>query len=890
MKQSRFVRSLSAILLVLSVSSAGWGASAAYASPDQPSPFAESVLSIDLPPGETADTSSLDSLLTRASELGSVLVLAELALPAPFIAEAESTPQAVLDQRAAITSVTEDVLAALEGTGAQVAATFITIPYLAVRVDAKTLLTLASLPQVASIQEDVPAAPTLDSSTQAIGLPSVWASGVEGAGQTVVILDTGIDTDHPFFASRLVDGACFSNANGTGGQTSACPNGSATQYGVAAAESDLSNAACWNGASSLCNHGTHVAGIAAGGDANTFDGVARRSNIIAIQVFTRFTNYPTCGGNGTCMLSYTSDQMRALDYVYTTVRPARALASVNMSLGGGQYTAACDGDGRKAAIDNLRAAGIATVIAAGNNNYRNGLTAPACISTAVAVGGVTDADNPPANAVVFNLHSLVDLLAPAYSITSSVIGGGYGGMSGTSMASPHVAGAFALCKSANPALSVNQIESILEQTGAAILDNRSSGVYTKPRLKLDAAVTACQQVAVWTGAANASWSNASNWSGGVLPGAATFANIPASPVGGRFPSISGGADVRSLLLEPGAEVSISGATLTLHGSLEALGSAKVTANNSTVILSGNQLATLALPPNQKLHHLQVGSGSDAFQMSLDSNVALNGSLTVRPGATLDLASAALTVEGTVTNRGALRQSLLATAGLVEFLRIKNAAGSDTRYWGVDIAPVASMGYTAVSVKGDQTCEQGGAGVRRCYDVTPTTASPSDITFYYSPDEANGVSSPAGYHWNGSIWEGPMAGTCGTCGPALFVTGQDVSAYSTFSVRDSAPLAVLLENFTAQVQPGHVLLTWETISELNNLGFTVLRSAKPETEPRPLTFVPSPAPGSSQGFSYTWQDYKVENGVTYWYWLEDIDIAGVVTRHGPVVVLYAFSER
>ena len=71
---------------------------------------------------------------------------------------------------------------------------------------------------------------------------------------------------------------------------------------------------------------------------------------------------------------------------------------------------------------------------------------------------------------------------------------------------------------------------------------------------------------------------------------------------------------------------------------------------------------------------------------------------------------------------------------------------------------------------------------------------------------------------------------------------------------------------------------------------MLRSAQPEAEPEPLTIVPSPGPGSSQGFSYTWQDYKVETGVTYRYWLEDVDIAGVVTRHGPVVVLYALRER
>ncbi len=837
-----------------------------------------------------AGEATLEDLLAKARSAGSLLVLAELALPQPFAAELEVSPAAALDQRAAIAAASAALLTALEGTGAQVAATFITLPYVALRVDADALATLASLPQVAGIQEDVPAAPALENSAQHLGLPAVWASGIEGSGQAVVILDTGIDTDHPFFAGRLVDGACFSNVNGAGGQTSACPNGSNTQYGVAAAEADISNTACWNGASSLCNHGTHVTGIAAGRGASSLHGVARQADIIAIQVYTRFTNYANCGGSGSCMLSFITDQMRALDYVYTTLRPARALASVNMSLGGSQYTGACDNDSRKPAIDNLRAAGIATVVAAGNNNFRNGLTSPACITSAVAVGGVAISGNPPTDAAIYNLHSLVDLLAPAYAITSAVIGGSYGGMSGTSMAAPFVAGAFALCKQANPSLSINQIETILEQTGVAVRDGRSGGVYTKPRLKLDAAVAACQQVSIWTGAASSAWNNAANWSGAGLPGPASFANVPAAPAGGRFPTIAGNGEVRSLLLEPGAQASIAGGVLTLHGGLEALGAAQIATANSTVVLAGNQLALLALPSGQKLHNLQIGSGSDAFQAALDRDLALDGSLTVQPGATLDLAGAALTVEGTVVNRGALRQSRLATGGVVEFLRIKNAAGNATRYWGVDIAPAASMGYTAVSVRGEQSCEPGSADVLRCYEVTPTIASPSNLTLYYSAAEANGVASPSGFHWNGTVWEGPLPGSSGVNGPALFTTVEGIGAYSTFALRPYAPLAVVLASLTAEARPGHVLLAWETTSELDNMGFHVLRSAAPDAAPEWMAWLPSPAPGSTLGQSYGWQDLKVEAGNSYWYWIEDVDLSGAVTRHGPVRVLYALRDR
>lgn len=826
-----------------------------------------------------------DNLVDKAMAEGSVLVIVALALPQPFAPEAELSQRGVRAQRAAIAAAGDAVLSALAGQQAQVAATFTAIPSLALRVDAKALLTLAGLPQVTSIEEDVPVPASLGSSTGHLGLPAVWAGGVVGTGQTVVLLDTGIDTDHPFFANRLVDGACFSNAGGAGGYTTLCPNGSDLQLGLAGAESDSGNSACWNGAVSLCWHGSHVAGIAAGGGHNNLNGVAYGAGVIAIQIFTRFDNYAGCGSSA-CALTYTTDQLRALDYVYTTLSPAYPLAAVNMSLGGGQYSAPCDVDSRKPAIDNLRGAGVATVIAAGNNGYRNALSAPACISTAVAAGGVTDSDSPPTDAVLYNMHSLVDLLAPGRSVTSAYVGGAYATASGTSMAAPHVAGAFALCKSANPALGVGQIEAILEQTGVAVHDARSGGVHTRPRLQMDAAVAACQQVAIWTGAASSDWNNPANWSNNAVPSGATFANIPSQPAGGRFPVIAGSSMLRSLLLEAGSQVDLAGGAVTVNGSLEVAATAQLDSAGSTVILAGDPLATVALPPGQTLHDLQIGSGSDQVRVALGSNLALAGNLAVQPGATLDLATYGLTAEGNVANFGVLRQARSVTGGTVEFLHISDSAASASKYRGLDITPAASMGSTVVSVTGHQGCGAGDVEVQRCYDITPTTASVSDVTFYYQADEANGADGPAAYHWNGASWEGPLPGTAGGSGDFLFSTAAGVNAYSPFALLSDNPLAVMLESFAAQAQPGHVLLTWHTASEIDALGFTVLRSQSSRVEPEALSFVPAQGPGSGQGFSYAWQDYKVEPGATYWYWLEDIDLSGAVTRHGPVSVHYS----
>ena len=138
-----------------------------------------------------------------------------------------------------------------------------------------------------------------------------------------------------------------------------------------------------------------------------------------------------------------------------------------MSLGGGAYSSACDSvlPATTAIIKKLRSAKIASVISSGNNGYNGFVGAPGCIAAAVTVGSTTKADGLSG----FSNHAkLVDLLAPGESIQAAVPGGGLGFKSGTSMAAPHVAGAFAVLKQGKPTAGVPELQTALNCTGKRI--------------------------------------------------------------------------------------------------------------------------------------------------------------------------------------------------------------------------------------------------------------------------------------------------------------------------------------------------------------------------------------------------------------------------------------
>jgi subtilisin family serine protease len=330
---------------------------------------------------------------------------------------------------------------------------------------------------VEHVQEDGLNYPTLASSVPYIKGNVPRSFGYTGSGATVGILDTGVDGTHPMLAGRVVAEACFSTNYPPQSATSLCAGGVDSKTGAGSAPP------CANSISTGCQHGTHVASIAAGAHA-TAPGVAPAAKIIAVQVFSRSTDTAVCGGASSCIVAYDSDVVDGLNYIYNqrNVPAIKTIAAVNLSLGGGQYTTNCDGLSFKAPIDTLRAAGIATVIASGNDGYTAAVNAPGCVSTAITVGSVNDPDGA-VHSWSNSLIGLLDLLAPGANITAAAPGGGYITMSGTSMATPFVTGAFALLKSLDTTATVNAMEARLKTYSTAQVDNRNGGTF--PRLNLE---------------------------------------------------------------------------------------------------------------------------------------------------------------------------------------------------------------------------------------------------------------------------------------------------------------------------------------------------------------------------------------------------------------------
>lgn len=423
---------------------------------------------------EPSVVTAYQTLWQQAQTDGQVRVVVQLNLP--FQTAGELSAQEAFTQQQAITTAQDEILNDLATTQATLNRRYQYIPAMALTVDSTALEELAASSHVSHIELDRRWRPTLDRSTSLIGATRAWDLGYTGQGWTVAVLDTGVDSDHSFLRDKVVSEACFSTTVSLFDVTSACPNGRSSQIGPGAGITCNAFG---------CDHGSHVAGIAVGRGDN-FSGVAREANLISIQVFSIVDDVAFCADGGElspCTTAYISDIIAGLEQVFR-LRNEFNIASVNLSLGGGRYfsVADCDAQNRsvKSAIDNLRSVGIATLIASGNSGYKDSMNEPACVSSAISVGATDVFDRV---AAFSNSAFFLDLLAPGVNIYSSVPNNRFDSFSGTSMAAPHVAGAWAIHKQLNPDASVDELLTFFKETGIPVRD--STNRQTTPRLQVD---------------------------------------------------------------------------------------------------------------------------------------------------------------------------------------------------------------------------------------------------------------------------------------------------------------------------------------------------------------------------------------------------------------------
>lgn len=345
---------------------------------------------------------------------------------------------------------------------------FESFPLLAGRASRDGAIALANRSDVAWVALDgtkqlLKTSPSLQAMQQLVRSLRANGLGFTGAGQSVAVLDTGVD-----YTVAELGGGGFPNAKVVGGTNTADRT------------SDPRDCE---------GHGTSVAAIIAGAA-----GIAPDAKIVAVKVFSECIPFAN-----------DSDIVAGIDFAISN-RARFTIAAINLSLGStlsdGSDLGFCDAQEPQfaTAFDAATAAGIVVVVASGNSGTSNALSSPACVSSAVSVGAVysgqigsvdwglcVDREIQPDRPTCFsNSSQNLSLLAPGAFWNVVTVGGDVKSFSGTSAAAPTVSGVVALLRQARPSLSASAIVGLLEATGQPVR-TPATGLLT-PRVDAYAAV------------------------------------------------------------------------------------------------------------------------------------------------------------------------------------------------------------------------------------------------------------------------------------------------------------------------------------------------------------------------------------------------------------------
>lgn len=378
------------------------------------------------------------------------------------------------ERRQVVSERTDQILASL-GAGFRLTHRFNLVSALAGRLDRHGLDTLRNLDGIVSVGLDQGGSGSLADAIPLLGIDDIQAAppaglGFDGTGIKVAVLDTGIDGSHPDFSGALQAEACFCANPNTG---NCCPNGNATQVGTGAAADDH-------------NHGTWVTGHIMGQGGVAPVGAAPGASLIAVKVLDANNSF---WGS--------ADITAAYDWLAVN-HPD--IGVVNASLGtNATFSTQCDGaqpwtQAMSQAVAALTANGALLVASTGNQAVTSGIQVPSCLGDVIAVGatwkdartgsffGCNDVDPAVDDVACFSNHSTeLDILAPGVFMTTTQLGGGSSAeISGTSFASPLVAGCAALIRQAHPELSSAQVRQTMVQSNVHVVDDRVGLTY--PRL------------------------------------------------------------------------------------------------------------------------------------------------------------------------------------------------------------------------------------------------------------------------------------------------------------------------------------------------------------------------------------------------------------------------